>query len=143
MQYLLGLDEDGVLKEAPKGYTAQQTHETYLGENRRANYSSVPTDIVHEWRLDGERKSASENILLESETGSISINAYASEVNLVLGSDSQSIQATVFVDDQEYKTFQVEAYQLYNLWESATPGKHKIEVKFSEPGVMAYAYTFG
>lgn len=84
VQYLLGLNEEGVLEEQKRGYTSQQTHETYLGERRRANYVNEATDELHKWWLDGNRQADGEKVVLVDGAGSITINAYASEANLVL-----------------------------------------------------------
>lgn len=143
VQYLLGLNGSGVLHDTNFGRTFQLTPETYLGTARRANYNFKATDAVnHRW-FDGTRKEESERITLTEGKGSITINASAKEVNLVLGTDSKQISATVLVDGKEYKKLIIDAYQLYNLMKMDVAGTHTVEIRFDEPGVMAYAYTFG
>lgn len=143
IQYLLGVDAAGVIHDDGKWVTAQQTPETYLGENRRAHFSKEPTDALHSWWLEGNRLTEDERIMLLAWEGSITINAYAKEVNLVLWTDTETVPADVYIDGVKTKHMIIDSYQLYNLMKNESAGQHKVEIRFLEPWIMAYAYTFG
>lgn len=117
--------------------------ETYLGSNRRENFSKKATETPDDRRLEWTRNDQWENIQLWKWTWSITINAQGSETNLVLWNMTWSqTPATIYVDDKEYKKIIIEWYQLYNLYKSDIAWLHKIKIVFDGP-VNAYAYTFG
>ncbi len=64
-------------------------------------------------------------------------------MNLVLGVDTEAVNADIYVDGKKTKTILIDKYQLYNLATFDAFGTHKVEIRFEAPGVMAYAYTFG
>jgi hypothetical protein len=82
---------------------------------------------------------------LLSQTGTLTIRGYAREVNLVLwpGESAQPVQAEVLVDGILTKKIMIDQYNLYQLMNIKEYGNHTIQLKFSNPGVEAYAYTFG
>ena len=121
----------------------QMTPETYLGSARSERESDGPTTTMNQRRRTGTRTDKGENIVLTSSTGSLTINAVGKQVDIVLGNTGSPITATVFVDGKQYKTFQVNGYNLYTLFNSDTTSTHTVEVRFSQSGVVAYSYTFG
>ena len=142
VQYLLGINEAWVLEEETTTRSAR-TPETYLWTDRRANYSDSPTDKANVRYRSWKREEDDEKMTLTEWVGSITINAQAKEVNLVLGTENQVIEATIFVDGKEYKKLQISDYQLYNLFTTDVSWVHSVEIRFDQPWVMAYAYTFG
>ncbi len=146
IQYLLGIwNKPIVSSEGTAGYAVWQTPETYLGTARRTQQyeTQATTAMNHRW-LGWERTSEDEMITLMSPTGSVHINAYASEVNLVLWlkDPAKPISATIYVDWKEYKKITIWSYQLYNLYKDTNHANHTIELRFDSSGAIAYAYTF-
>ena len=121
------------------------TPETYLGTNRRSNYSQSMTPEANQRWLEWNRNSNDENIYLTGNTWwSISINAQWSETNLVMWSDSwQTISASIYIDDKFLQKIQISEYKLYNLYKSDISWLHKIKVIFDKWWLTAFAYTFG
>src|SRR5882724_8334823 len=147
-----------------------ESPETYLGYSRMAHFISlggVVQDESHvyaagspqlnEWSLAGNWTIGNERALLNEKDGSIVYRFHAREVHLVLGpaADGSPVRFRVTIDgaapgaahgadvDSDGQGV-VTALRLYQLVRD--PGAivdHTFEIRFLDPGVQAYAFTFG
>lgn len=150
----LPADEVSAKEEVHKKKTA----ETYLGErswpalqNRTLMPSSsvetyeAPEELeLHKYALVGDWQLVEkEQQVLRSEEGEIRMRFLGGEINFVMGPPEEGAgTVTVFVDEQEVKTFTVTFDDLYNLWVGEY-GEHEITLKISGAGTSGYAFTFG
>jgi hypothetical protein len=94
-------------------------------------------ELMGSWKLD------SETATLESGTGAIRISFTASKVNLVAGSN-KPVRAKILVDGKETGEVTFTEHDLYNLADlEGQYGSHILEIQFLDPGVSAFAFTFG
>jgi len=145
------------------------TPETYLGAARIQYLINLPNvsclsgsctysfsnmkdfrgyELMGAWKLDDETAS------LESDTGALRITFTASKVNLVAGSDTP-VRARILVDgkpvdslssgsDVENGIVTFTEHDLYNLVDlNGTYESHILEIQFLDPGISAFAFTFG
>ena len=151
-----------------KEFYGKQTPEIYLGSRSWAalgNGSMFPTSKevtysvseemkLHEYYLDGTWQLVDEEQqVLRSETGEIRMKFLGGEINLVMGVEGMADAAAedrdlplprveVFIDGKLEKTFTVDRYDLFALWEGEY-GEHEIVLKIKGKGVEGYAFTFG
>lgn len=137
------------------------TPETYLGSARiqylinlpnrsclegSCTYSFSNLDDFKGYELMGAWKLDEETATLESETGALRIAFTASKVNLVAGApEGKTVRAKILVDGKEVNTVTfTDEHDLYNLVD--LQGKyesHILEIQFLDPGISAFAFTFG
>jgi thiol-disulfide isomerase/thioredoxin len=144
--------------------------ETYLGYNRIENFISpggVVQDKVHsyalgspqlnQWGLSGDWTITGENASLNEQGGRISYRFHARDLHLVLGpaTDGKPIRFRVTIDGKapgaDHGTDTdadgigtVDGQRLYQLVrQTGTVAEHTFEIEFLDPGVQAYAFTFG
>jgi hypothetical protein len=144
--------------------------ETYLGYMRGENLVSpggVVEDKVHtytpgeprlnEWGLSGNWTVNAEHAVLDTGDGGIVYRFHARDVHLVLGPgpDGKPVRFRVTIDglppgqssgmdvnaDGEGVVSEQRLYQL--IRQSGTIGDRTFEIRFLDPGVRAYAFTFG
>ena len=147
-----------------------QSPETYVGADRAENFVSpggVVLGAVHtyapgmprlnEWGLKGDWDVGSEQAALKQPDGGIVYRFHARDLHLVLGpsTDGKPVRFRVTIDgmapgdshgvDAEADgSGTVTAQRLYQLVrQSGTVGDHTFEITFLDPGVQAYAFTFG
>lgn len=160
------LGESGVVKMnlvKPKAeepdFSAVRTPETYLGADRiqylvnlpsssclsgSCAYSFTKGNIFRGYELSGAWKLDKENATLESGSGAIRIQFSAAKVNLVAGSDSKPVRAKILIDGVFKQEINIGKYELYNLIDMGGEyGSHILEIQFVDPGVRAFAFTFG
>jgi thiol-disulfide isomerase/thioredoxin len=133
-----------------------RTPETYLGASRVQYLVNLPSrtcltgscsysytgekrqgyELEGQWVIDGE------SAMLEKGTGGIRLPFTAKQVNLVMGS-KVPVNIEVYVDGVLHKQVVVESHDLYNLVDMPAYGSHVVEIRFLEPGVSAFAFTFG
>lgn len=134
-----------------------RTPETYLGSERVQYLVNLPSrecltgscsysysdeerqgyELEGQWVIDGE------SAKLEKGTGGIRLPFTADKVNLVAGSD-KPVNVEVYVDGTLHKQVVIEAHDLYNLVDlGGAYGSHVVEIRFLEPGISAFAFTFG
>jgi hypothetical protein len=95
------------------------------------------------YELQGAWTLTDEAAMLDKGTGAIRIGFEANKVNLVAGSKTP-VRAEVWVDGKLHKQVVITAHDLYNLVDLGTTyGKHVMEIRFLDPGVSAFAFTFG
>jgi hypothetical protein len=63
-------------------------------------------------------------------------------VFLVLGTRGEQRRVNVAVDGRPRRAFTVGPHRLYEVVRLARPGEHLLTLTF-EPGIEAYAFTFG
>jgi len=143
IQFLLGLDNQGneIAKNPVKNYDRQQTHETYLGLNRRENFLSGAEELDrHQWSLLGSWSADEEKIWTNTFPSSIRMNFYAAEANIVLGGVGE---LEVWIDGKKSADISVDGEDLYNVFKGER-GEYDMELRFnSEEKIEAYAWTFG
>jgi cytochrome c biogenesis protein CcdA/thiol-disulfide isomerase/thioredoxin len=142
--------------------------ETYVGYGRAANFISggVAKDVAHvyaartpqlnQWGLTGDWTVGEERAVLNRKDGAIVYRFHARDLHLVLGSPSDKpIRFEVTMDGKpvgDSHGMDVDAtghgtvtgQRLYQLIrQSGTIGDHTFEIRFLDPGIAAYAFTFG
>jgi hypothetical protein len=147
-----------------------ESPETYIGYNRIDHFISpggVVQDTSHvyaaaspqlnEWSLAGKWTVNGERALLDEGDGSIVYRFHARDLHLVLGpaADGSPVRFRVIIDgtapgashgvdiDSEGQGV-VTAQRLYQLVrDPGAVADHTFEIRFLDPGVQAYAFTFG
>ncbi|MDR6287811.1 cytochrome c biogenesis protein CcdA/thiol-disulfide isomerase/thioredoxin [Inquilinus ginsengisoli] len=147
-----------------------QSPETYVGFNRAENFVStggvvqntshvyaVETPRLNEWGLAGDWTVGGERAALNQADGSIVYRFHARDLHLVLGpgADGKPVRFRVTIDGAAPGASHgvdtdadgqgtVTGQRLYQLIRQAGPiADHTFEIHFLEPGVQAYAFTFG
>ena len=147
-----------------------QSPETYIGYNRAENFVSPggadgdKSHVYHpgapqlnQWSLSGDWTVGGEHATLNAADGAITYRFHARDLHLVLGpgADGKPVHFQVTFDGaapganhgsdiDEKGNGVVTGQQLYQLLRQSGPvGDHTFEIKFLDPGVQAYAFTFG
>ncbi len=156
--------------EAAASMTETQSPETYIGYSRAANFVSpggavkdeshdyaLATPKLDQWSLGGDWTIGEEKATLNKEGGRITYRFRARDLHLVLGptTEEKQIRFRVTIDgaapgaDHGADTDAdghgvVNEHRLYQLIrESGGVSDHTFEIEFLDPGVQAYAFTFG
>jgi len=161
---------DGKIEAIRPDFSKVGSPETYLGYSRIEYLANLPNsecaDVVctyvrsesvtlNTYVLDGGWNIREEQATLASEEGSIIIRFSANKVNLVAGSGGD-IKALIYLDGELIDTsfagsdvdgsgaVLFERYGLYNLVDlGGEYGEHELEIKFINPGIEAFAFTYG
>ncbi len=156
--------------EAASDTADVQSPETYVGYQRSQNFvddKGTVNDAAHdyvattpklnEWGLTGNWTVGSEQATLNTPGGSIYYRFHARDLHLVLGpgADGKPVRFQVTVDGKAPGDGHgvdtdtdgngtVTGQRLYQLVREAGPvGDHTFEIHFLDPGVQAFAFTFG
>jgi cytochrome c biogenesis protein CcdA/thiol-disulfide isomerase/thioredoxin len=156
--------------EAAPSANDDQSPETYLGYNRADNFVSpggivedeshvyaAATPRLNQWSLSGDWTITGESAALNDKDGSITYRFHARDLHLVLGpaADGKPIRFRVIIDGKapgaDHGTDTdadgngvVDGQRLYQLVrQSSTITDRTFEIEFLDPGVHAYAFTFG
>jgi hypothetical protein len=156
--------------EAEADWDHLRTPETYLGFGRSEHFASLHGGSFDErgayeypgflrlnhWALDGEWTVGRERVVLDEGGGSIAHRFQARDAHLVLRSgarepipfrvflDGEAPGASHGVDVDEEGNGVLEDGRLYQLVREQDDVRERIlEITFLEPGVEAYAFTFG
>ncbi|MES2473433.1 MAG: cytochrome c biogenesis protein DipZ [Pseudomonadota bacterium] len=155
--------------QATAAPTAKTSHETYLGYGRGQNFASgtAQTDQSAryqttaplqpgQWGLDGQWTIGKEMSRLDAPGGKISFRFHARDVHLVLApvTDGKPVRFKVTLDGNPPGeghgmdaaadgSGTVTADRLYQLIRLKNPGEHTFTIEFADPGVQAFAFTFG
>jgi hypothetical protein len=165
---LLGLKPETAMKPDPNISSNNQTPETYVGYARVANYSGTPAFnenkpttyqlpkflAQHHWALGGDWKVEAEKITAAAPNATLRINFQSKNVFLVLGrSSGKPVDATLSLNgkplganagrDVAESAIRVTNHQLYTLVSQKEATSGVLEITASEPGLEAYAFTFG
>jgi len=163
---LVSVEGEGV--EAAPDWDQLRTPETYLGYGRSAGSGPLafrdrtsqhelpPALTSNHWALDGSWTIGAESVRLDEPGGSIAFRFHARDVHLVLSPGSQRAapfrvridgQVPGFahgVDTDEDGNGLLTDGRLYQLVRA--PGavrEQTLQITFRDPGVAAYAFTFG
>jgi cytochrome c biogenesis protein CcdA/thiol-disulfide isomerase/thioredoxin len=144
--------------------------ETYVGYNRAENFVSPGgairdephdytgvSDGLNDWALNGNWTVTGEHASLNSANGSIIYKFHARDLHLVLGPspDGKPIRFTVTIDGKAPGDSHgvdtnadgdgtVTTQKLYQLVRQGGPiADRTFEIRFLDPGVQAFAFTFG
>ena len=161
---------EGLGVEAEADWDHLRMRETYLGYGRAGHFVSRDGPVLNErrvyefpghllfsqWALDGEWTIGSENVVLERAGGSIACRFDARDAHLVLSPGTHDpIAFRVFLDGEapgpshgvdvdEDGNGLLRDGRLYQLVREHDAVRERIlEITFLEPGVEAYAFTFG
>ncbi len=160
---------DGVARQADMSNL--KSPETYLGHARAENFASpggqrqdqpadytVPGTLQHnQWALAGRWTVGNEDARLETPGGRIAFRFHARDLHLVLapGEDGKPVRFRVRIDGQAPGAAaggdisadgdgRVDENRLYQLIrQSGAVQERTFEIEFLDPGVRAYAFTFG
>lgn len=144
--------------------------ETYIGYEQGTNFASpggvrpdVPRDYtigkprLNGWGLAGRWTVGAEQATLDQPNGGIVYTFHARDLHLVLGpaADGRAVRFQVSIDGKppgashgadidaggNGAVTQTRLYQLVR--QAGEVGEHTFEIRFLDPGVRAYAFTFG
>jgi cytochrome c biogenesis protein CcdA/thiol-disulfide isomerase/thioredoxin len=156
--------------EAPASMIETQSPETYIGYSRAENFVSpggavkdqshvysTESPKLDQWSLAGDWTISPESATLNKEGGRIAYRFRARDLHLVLGpaAEGKQIRYRVTIDgvapgadhgddvDADGRGV-VNEHRLYQLIrEGGGISDHTFEIEFLDPGVQAYAFTFG
>ena len=167
-QSLVTVNASGV--EAAANVNDDQSPETYIGYDRADNFVSpggiveneshvyaLPSLRLNDWSLSGDWTVRAENAVLNGVGGSIVYRFHARDLHLVLGpaADGAPIRFRVTIDGKapgvDHGTDTdadgqgiVDSQRLYQLVrQSGVIRDRTFAIEFLDPGVHAYAFTFG
>jgi thiol-disulfide isomerase/thioredoxin len=138
---------------AERAATGVTTPETYLGWERAARFVERPQpgrrdfgDAEHAldpdqfalggtWTIEDERAIAGPRARIDARVG-------ARRVFLVMGSPDRARDVRVLVDGRPVRTVRVHAQRLYRLLDFGRVERRLVTLEL-DPGVAAYAFTFG
>jgi cytochrome c biogenesis protein CcdA/thiol-disulfide isomerase/thioredoxin len=146
-----------------------QSPETYVGFERAESFASPGGAVenaahiysagalgLNQWGLSGEWTVEPERAVLDKKDGAISYRFHARDLHLVLGpSGAQPVHFRVTIDGAAPGVNHgadidadgngtVTGQRLYQLIRQSGPiADHVFEIRFSDPGAQAYAFTFG
>ena len=156
--------------EAPPDLAAVESPETYVGYERAEHFVSPGSAVrdkphvysdgdprLNEWGLVGDWTIGAEHAALNKPVGRIVYRFHARDLHLVLGPapDGRPIRFRVTIDGKvpgNSRGTDVDAngqgvvtgQRLYQLIrQSGDITDHTFEIEFLDPGVSAYAFTFG
>ncbi len=144
--------------------------ETYIGFDRAENFISpggalqnasrrydTPTPKLNQWGLTGNWTVAAQNATLDGDQGGIVYRFHARDLHLVLGppDSGKPVRFRVRIDgaapgenhgvdvapDGSGTVTEQRLYQLVR--ETGAIADHTFEIEFLDPGVQAFAFTFG
>ncbi len=118
-----------------------KTPEIYFGTSRLEYLSKEKELPPNRFSLEGEWDLRSEFAELRS-SGSIQLRFNAAKVHFVAES-VEPVRAEVFIDNKKIRDLIIEASDLYTLFEAETAADRVIEIRFEQPGVKAFTFTFG
>jgi thiol-disulfide isomerase/thioredoxin len=164
---LVSVDGQGV--EAAPDWQSLKSAENYLGHERTQNFSGwavldkprnyQPPSMLrmNEWALSGDWTMKKEFVALNKPNGAIVYRFHARDLHLVMGpaAPGTSVRFRVRIDGQppgashgsdidEHGVGTVTEQRLYQLIRQPKPivGR-QFEIEFFDPGVEAFAFTFG
>jgi thiol-disulfide isomerase/thioredoxin len=162
---------DGRGLEAAPDWSNLKSPENYVGYQRTQNFASPgglagdetrtyeqPTRLrLNGWALSGNWTAKKEAVVLNKANGSITYRFHARDLHLVMGpaAPGSSVRFRVLIDGQPPGVAHgtdvdaqgngaVSEQRLYQLIRQAGPiTDRQFEIKFLDPGVEAFAFTFG
>jgi thiol-disulfide isomerase/thioredoxin len=157
--------------EATADWTSLKSPETYVGYERTANFASpggarpdsrrtytAPDRLrLNHWALSGEWTLRKQAIVLNESRGRIAYRFHARDLHLVMGPTARgtAVRFRVLIDGRppgpahggdvdEQGNGTVTEQRLYQLIRQPYPIAERLfEIEFLDPGVEAFAFTFG
>ncbi|TFY96668.1 redoxin family protein [Ramlibacter humi] len=158
--------------QAAAGPMPAQSPETYVGAAQAERFRSPEGPLrlgpshayqpatslaLNEWTLAGDWKVGEEAAELQRTGGRIAYRFRARDLHLVLGPamegkpvrfrvrlDGQAPGADHGSDVDANGIGMIDSHRLYQLVRQSSPGRERLfEIEFLDPGVSAYAFTFG
>src|SRR6202046_5472664 len=157
--------------EAAADTANRRSPETYVGYHRAEHFASTeaiaqdskrvytpqPRLSLNQWALGGSWKVGEESAVLQTAPGKIIFRFHARDLHLVLGTtkDGRPARFTVKldgtapgddhgVDTDNNGAGTVQGHRLYQLIRQKGPVEDRtFEIEFLDPGVQAFAFTFG
>jgi cytochrome c biogenesis protein CcdA/thiol-disulfide isomerase/thioredoxin len=148
-----------------------QSPETYVGYQRAENFASTdpaapdaphvyaiaPQLALNQWGLTGDWTVMAERAVLNATDGWITYRFHARDLHLVLGPgpDGKPVRFRILIDGKSPDSAHgadvdaqgdgtVTEHRLYQLVrQSGAVADHTFEIQFLDPGVQAFAFTFG
>ncbi|KIH83904.1 cytochrome c biogenesis protein DipZ [Pseudomonas batumici] len=166
---MVSAQAQGVMQAADEAEV--KSPETYLGYDRAENFASpgdqvadhsknyaAPTQpALNQWGLDGQWTAHAEQVTLNQAPGQVVYRFHARDLHLVLGpgTDGKPVRFKVRIDgalpganhgtdtnaNGEGRVTEQRLYQLVR--QAGDVGEHTFSIEFLDPGVQAYAFTFG
>jgi hypothetical protein len=168
-QEIVSVDAPGV--EAAADWGNLKSPENYLGHGRTENFASpggakpderrvyaAPARLsLNQWALSGEWTAGQQAVVLNKAGGRIACSFHARDLHLVMGPaargtsvrfrvtlDGRPLGAARGVDADERGDGAVAEQRLYQLIRQPKPvTERRFEIEFLDPGVEAFAFTFG
>ncbi len=152
---------DAANVQSPETYVGYQRSENFVDDKGTVNDAAhnyvAATPKLNEWGLTGNWTVGSEQATLNAADGTIYYRFHARDLHLVLGpgADGKPVRFKVTVDGKAPDDGHgadtdadgngtVTGQRLYQLVREAGPvGDHTFEIHFLDPGVQAFAFTFG
>jgi cytochrome c biogenesis protein CcdA/thiol-disulfide isomerase/thioredoxin len=161
----------GAGAEAASDTADRRSPETYVGYHRAEHFASTETIVqdanraytpeprlsLNQWALGGSWKVGAESAALQTAPGKIVFRFHARDLHLVLGTNNNGkpvrfkvkLDGTapgddhgVDIDNNGLGT--VQGHRLYQLIRQRGPVEDRtFEIEFLDPGVQAFAFTFG
>jgi thiol-disulfide isomerase/thioredoxin len=147
---------------SPETYIGYQRAEHFastepIGQDARKAYTPRPRLSLNEWALSGTWRVGAESAVLRTGSGKIVFRFHARDLHLVLGptKDGKPVRFTAKLDgtppgeDHGSDTDAsgagtVQGHRLYQLIrQKGTVEDRTFEIEFLDPGVQAFAFTFG
>jgi len=161
----------GAGTEASPDLADRHSGETYVGYHRAEHFASTqpiaqdskhaytpqPRLTLNQWALGGSWKVGEESAVLQSAPGKILFRFHARDLHLVLGTakDGKPVRFVVKLDgaapgDDHGADIDgngsgtIQGHRLYQLIrQKGTVEDRTFEIEFLDPGVQAFAFTFG
>ncbi|MYN28621.1 cytochrome c biogenesis protein DipZ [Duganella levis] len=150
---------------SPETYLGFERTQNFASPEKQAanaarQYTAPAKPVLNQWGLGGNWLSQAEQITLNQGSGSIVYRFHARDLHLVLGptKDGKPVRFRVTIDGvapgQNHGTDVkadgsgiVDSQRLYQLvrqtGNAGDVGDHTFNIEFLDPGVQAYAFTFG
>jgi cytochrome c biogenesis protein CcdA/thiol-disulfide isomerase/thioredoxin len=152
--------------QSPETYVGYERAENFVSaggvaKDEAKTYRADPKQL-NEWGLTGDWTVGGENATLNAKDGRIAYRFHARDLHLVLGpsADGKPVRFRVTIDGaapganhgsdiDENGNGTVTGQRLYQLVRQKSDGgtggvaDHTFEIRFLDPGVQAYAFTFG
>jgi thiol-disulfide isomerase/thioredoxin len=148
--------------ESPETYVGYRQAERFesperLARDSRKTYSPPPVPSLNQWGLNGSWNVGAEGAVLEAAPGKIVFRFHSRDLNLVLGPTKSGKQVRFKVtldgavpsdnsggDSTPDGAGEVREPRLYQLIRRKGPIEDRtFEIEFLDPGVQAFAFTFG
>jgi len=148
--------------QSPETYVGYERQENFtspepVAKDRAARYTSPAMLEINQWALSGQWTVGGERAVSSAAGARIVFSFHARDLHLVLGprSDGKPVRFRVSIDGHpplESHGLDVDSaglgrateYRLYQLIRQPEPGEDRLfQIEFLDPGVQAFAFTFG